>query len=360
MATSAPEDLRFEETVDLELTTPCRDADDPHLRVRPSVVVFPAWGFGTESEVSVAIPSGYDVRVDGDQLTEADGGLLSGPIADPAAWLALVTAIRPADYTTVAATVPLERHGGPPGPRLSTTMPGARSRSRLSTALPLLEQAIGLPYPRVGELVLSESVASASGFAETASSATEIQVAFDRRPSPRCTRRPTSGSPRGSSSRAGFVRGSPRNRGTCRDELDVAPPFDPAEATAAPARLPARHWRMAEPAADAFGYAASWALVSDRSARSVRTRSERCRAVASSIGLRRSGVDADPPADGRPAAGPFASRRSRSPRGGRWQTSPSCSGRGVRSGPTSSWAGRADARDRVRCPPRRCRGLGRT
>ena len=29
-------------------TTPCADGDDPQLRVRPSVVVFPAWSFGTD------------------------------------------------------------------------------------------------------------------------------------------------------------------------------------------------------------------------------------------------------------------------------------------------------------------------
>ena len=72
------------------------------------MVVFPAWSFGTASEVSVAVPDGYEVRVDGDALTEADGRLVSGPIENPAAWLALVTATRPAEYTTFDATVPLD------------------------------------------------------------------------------------------------------------------------------------------------------------------------------------------------------------------------------------------------------------
>jgi len=55
--------------VELDLTYTLADGDDPQLRVRPSVVVFPAWGFGTTSEVTVTVPGGYEVRVDGDPLT---------------------------------------------------------------------------------------------------------------------------------------------------------------------------------------------------------------------------------------------------------------------------------------------------
>src|SRR3990170_515181 len=102
------EDLRFEETATLELTYTLPDSDNPQQRVRPSVVVFPAWSFGTAGEVSVSIPNGYELRVDGDPLTEEGDRLTSGPIPNPGEWLALVTAIRPAEYTDFTATVPLE------------------------------------------------------------------------------------------------------------------------------------------------------------------------------------------------------------------------------------------------------------
>ncbi len=38
--------LRFEESVDLELSYTLADGADPQLRVRPSVIVFPVWSFG--------------------------------------------------------------------------------------------------------------------------------------------------------------------------------------------------------------------------------------------------------------------------------------------------------------------------
>jgi hypothetical protein len=141
------DELRFEESVDLELHYTLRDGDDPQLRIRQSVIVFPAWGFGTESQVSVAIPSGYDVRIDGDELTQGDAGLVSGPIENPAAWLALVTATRPAEYTTFEATVPLA--GGTADLKVRTfTDDEAWGQQRLALierALPLVEEANGLP-----------------------------------------------------------------------------------------------------------------------------------------------------------------------------------------------------------------------
>ncbi|MGH2445680.1 MAG: hypothetical protein ACRDGD_06545, partial [Candidatus Limnocylindria bacterium] len=101
------EPLRFDETVTFELTYALADSDDPQLRVRPSLVIFPAWGFGTSSTVRVRVPVGYEVRVDGDTLTDSGDGLTSGAIGDPSAWLALVTALRPTEYASFDATVPL-------------------------------------------------------------------------------------------------------------------------------------------------------------------------------------------------------------------------------------------------------------
>lgn len=299
--------LRYEESVDLELTYTLADSDDPQLRIRPSVIVFPAWGFGTTSEVSVAVPDGYEVRIDGDELAEADGGLSSGPIEDPAQWLALVTATRPAEYTTFDATVPLD--GGTADLQVRAFVDdaawGERTLALLERALPLLEEEIGLPYPRVGELVLIESVAAdASGFAETANAGTEILIAFDQPPftvlhqvahvwlSPAIID-------------ARWIREGMASEvaGRVASELQVDPPYDPAaEATErADAVFALDSWgASADPAAEAYGHAASWAFISELGSSlgpdALRTVLGR---VASSIGpYAETEVDGDPPADG--------------------------------------------------------------
>lgn len=311
------DELRFEESVDLELHYTLRDGDDPQLRIRPSVVIFPAWSFGTESQVSVAIPSGYDVRIDGDALTLADGRLVSGPIENPAAWLALVTATRPAEYTTFGATVPLG--GGTADLQVRAFADdeawGERTLDLIERALPLLEEHIGLPYPRVGELVLIESVASnASGFAETASSGTEILVAFDQ---PEFTALHQVAhvwlSP--SLIEARWIREGLASAIAERvaNELDVQPPFDPVEEVTERGddAFPLDSWGPStDPAAEGYGHAASWAFISELSSSvgpdAIRTVLAR---VASSIGpYAETEVDAEPPVDAGPPQAPLTSR----------------------------------------------------
>ena len=85
MATIAfRDDLRFEESVELDFAYTLADGDGPQVRVRPSVIVFPAWSFGTASEVT-ASRSRADTRCasTATRSTEAGGRLESGPIADP-------------------------------------------------------------------------------------------------------------------------------------------------------------------------------------------------------------------------------------------------------------------------------------
>ena len=177
------ESLRYEETATFAVVYYLADSDDPQLRVRPSVVVFPAWGFGTSGEVRIAIPQGYEVRVDGDPLTEADGTFVSGAIEDPSQWLALVTAVEPADYTTFDATIPLAGGTADLSVRAFSDDEawGEATLALVTEALPLIEAETGLPYPRIGQLVITESVASDStGFGEGGASSTEIIVAFDQ------------------------------------------------------------------------------------------------------------------------------------------------------------------------------------
>jgi len=177
------DDLRFEETATLELSYTLPDTDDVQLRVRPSVIVFPAWGFGTSSEVRVQLPTGYEVRADGDPLTEDGAALVSGRIEDPTQWLALVTAVRPVEYADFEATVPLTGGTADLLVRAFDDDPGWGERmvDLLTGALELMEEEIGLPYPRIGQLIFTESVSiDGSGFAEEATGGTEILVAFDQ------------------------------------------------------------------------------------------------------------------------------------------------------------------------------------
>ncbi len=264
------DELRYEDSVDIEVTYSLPDSSDPQLRVRPSVVVFPAGGFGTASEVRVSIPTGYEVRVDGDPLTDEDGTLVSGPIEDPSRWLALVTASRAPDLTSFDATIPLD--GGTADLSVRAFADdeawGRSTLDLISRALPLLEAEIGLPYPRVGQLVLVETVsADASGFAEGALGGTELAIAFDQPPftaihqvshvwlSPELIEARWL--------REGLASAVAANVAA---ELEVELPYDPAaqaeERAEAGFRLDA--WpEDADVDAEAYGYAASWAFVAE-------------------------------------------------------------------------------------------------
>ena len=310
------EGVRFEETVELELTYTLADGGDPQLRVRPSVVVFPAWGFGTTGEVAVSLPGGYEVRVDGDPLTEADGSLVSGSIADPSQWLALVTAIRPAVFTTFDATVPLA--GGTADLQVRAFADdeawGQRTVDLVERALPLLEVEIGLPYPQVGALVLTESVATdASGFGEPPSAGNEILIAFDQPPFTALHQTAhvwLSADLIGSR----WIREGMASDVAARvaAALNVTPAFDPvAEATARQAAaFPLDTWAdSADPTAEFFGHAASWAFIAELRAAvgddALRTVLGR---IAASIDPY-SGADIEPPTDGgTPPSTPLTSR----------------------------------------------------
>jgi hypothetical protein len=311
------DDLRYEESVDLELTYILADGDDPQLRVRPAVVVFPAWGFGTTSAVSVTVPTGYEVRIDGDALTESDGRLVSGPIANPAQWLAVVTAARPTEYATFGATVPLD--GGTADLEVRAFADdeawGERTLALVQRALPLLEQEIGLPYPRVGGLVLIESVASdASGFAETPNAGAEILVAFDQPPFT-AIHQVAHVWISSQLIEARWIREGMASEvaGRIAGELEVDPPYDPAAATAerAAAAFPLDSWAASQdPAAEGYAHAASWAFVAELAAavgpETLRTVLGR---VASSIGpYAETAIDADPPDDASIPQVPLTSR----------------------------------------------------
>lgn len=178
--------VRYNRSVSFTLTYRLLDGSTPDLHVRPEVVRFAAWGFGTSSEVTVALPGGYDARADGDPMViGTDGPLLSmasGPITDPSTWLALVTATRPISYgppltasvALASGTVDLQVRAWADDPGW-----GERTLATLEAGLPKLEEAIGLPYSRVGPLVVSEAVGGEGSADQRLLPTAELEVAFD-------------------------------------------------------------------------------------------------------------------------------------------------------------------------------------
>jgi hypothetical protein len=262
--------LRYEDAANVDLTYQLPDSDDPQLRVRPSVVVFPAWSFGTSGEVMVQIPTGYEVRVDGDSLTADGATLSSGPIDDPSAWLALVTAVHAQDYTEYEANVPLDGGTADLLVRAFADDPdwGEEVSQVVTDGLPGIEAAIGLPYPHVGQLVLVESVpTSTAGFGESEGTGTEVPVAYDQ-PSFTALHQVAHLWLTPALVDARWIREglSSHVAATVAADLGSDPPFDPAEVAAdhADAAFPLDAW---PPTADgdgvAYGYAASWAAIDE-------------------------------------------------------------------------------------------------
>ena len=263
--------VRYNRSVSFTLAYRLTDGGAPDLHVRPGIVKFPAWGFGTSSQVTVQLPAGYEARADGDPMLSDVAGtspqLTSGPIPEPDRWLALITAVLPGDYVTRSASVALD--SGTVDLQVRSWPDdaawGAQTLSLLVEALPMLEKAIDLPYPRVGPLVVVESAGGEAGTGGLPATTAEIQVAFD-------------GSPFNLLHQAAhiwisdqlaadrWVREGLASHYAARvaAQLGIEPPFDPVARTsdlAADAR-PLIDWTGAEGGrADAYGYAASWALV---------------------------------------------------------------------------------------------------
>ena len=310
--------LRYEETVRFEVTYVLPDTEDPRLRVRPSVVVFPAWSFGTTGSVTVTLPSGYEVRVDGDPLTQNAGAYVSGEIDDPSRWLALVTALRPAEFTSFDATVPLS--GGTADLRVRAFADdeawGTAMRDLLVEALPLLEAEVGLPYPLIGQLIVTEAIpADATDFGESAAGGTEILVAYDQPPFT-ALHQVSHVWLSSSFIEARWIREGMASAvaASVAEPLGAEPPFDPAEAAAerADAGFPLDQWRGdAGREGEAFGYAASWATI-DQIEDRVGSDAIRAvlRRVAASIGpYQAASIEREPTVDGVTSpASPLTSR----------------------------------------------------
>ena len=180
---------RYRQSVAFTLTYHLADAANAQIRMRASSLMLPLWGYGTASNVTVRLPAAYSARVFGASLKtvsqQPQFTLSSGPIRDPAHWSALLVAARAVDLVTVSRRVPL------PGGTVDLwvrSFPddrgwGTATLDLASRALPALQGAIGLPYSRVGPLVITESLPfGATPLAEPASGAQGIGIAFDATP----------------------------------------------------------------------------------------------------------------------------------------------------------------------------------
>ncbi|CAN5843542.1 hypothetical protein BH20CHL8_BH20CHL8_05860 [soil metagenome] len=261
--------LRYEESVAFQLTYTLPDTETALLRIRASLVVFPAWSFGTSGEVSVALPAGYEVYVDGDPLRETGGQLVSGPIADPTQWVALVTAIAEPEYTSFESSVPLA--GGTADLHVRSFADdepwGARTVALVERALPLLEEEIAIPYPGVGELLIREAVAlDASGLGERGSAASVgIDIAYDQPPFTTLHQLAHIWLSDGLIASRWIREGMASEvAGRIAERVEVALPFDPAAVAVERAddAFPLDSWSAdAGDGGEAYGYAASWAVI---------------------------------------------------------------------------------------------------
>ncbi len=181
--------LRYRKVATFTFAYRLADGANPRIRVRGSAIVVPIWSYGTSGSVTVHLPLGFTVATRGATLTAAPAPdatvLSSGPIEDPATWLALLTATRPAAYETVTRSVPLE--GGTMDLRVRAWEDdptwGSEVLNLLADGLPALQAQIGLPYHGVGPMVVTESLPVGGGqLEESAPGAQEIAVSFDASP----------------------------------------------------------------------------------------------------------------------------------------------------------------------------------
>lgn len=267
--------VRYQQRATFTLRYALPDGAAPGVRIRDSLIAFPVWSFGTRGTVSVTLPQGYEVTVDGSDLaasqTAGEVVLESGEIDDPTAWLARIVATGPASYRTFTRAIPLA--GGTVDLQVRAWADdeawGRRTLDLLGRALPLLEARIGLPYPDIGPLVVVESVAGAEGLpGEPSAEGTTVQAGYDQPPFTVLHQvAHVWFSDRLASDRwmrEGFA--SLAAAGISAD-LEVEPPYDPAsraEELAADA-FPLVSWGAGPASEDqqAWAYAASWAVAAE-------------------------------------------------------------------------------------------------
>jgi len=261
--------VEYNQTAHLTLTYELHTGDDPAIRIGTHLVTFPAWGFGTASTVAVTLPSDFEVRVDGDALAATTEGdvttLASGAIANPIAWLAKIGATRRPTFDTIQQAVPLQGGTADVQVRHWTDDPewGQATMDLLVQALPLLEEAFGLPYPASGPLVVTESVSGGGLGQEPADG--ELAIGFDE---PAFTVLHQAAHVWAND---GLATDRWINEGLASwaaaqaaADLEVALPYDPAKVATdgAANAFPLADWSAKDqpPAAESWAYAEAWAV----------------------------------------------------------------------------------------------------
>lgn len=270
VATITPRNpVMYNKSALLTLAYELRDGDDPAIRVGPHLVSFPAWGFGTASDVRVELPSDYEVRVDGDDLeasVEKETTVLtSGPISDPTHWLAHVGATREPTFETLQQAVPLAGGTADLQVRHWVDDPewGQATLDLVADALPLLEEAFGIPYPAQGPVVITESVTA--GGPDGGASDGEIAVGFAEPPFTVLHQVAHLWAGKAISGDRWILEGlASWAAGRVSTELELALPYDPAAVAKnlADDAFPLSEWTDEERSSQAEGwaYAAAWSL----------------------------------------------------------------------------------------------------
>ena len=286
--------IRFGQSTSFVLDYALLDAAAPTIRVRPSATVVTVWGFGTTSSITVDVPAGYEVTVDGDELQVERGAeftrLTSGPISAPPDWAAVVTASRPADLVTLHGTAELA--SGVAEIRVQAWADdeewGRETLALLERSLPVLERLVGLPYRAIDVLTVTESVSRSATALDISrpEAGADILIGFDQPPfttlheaahvwmGPALFR-----------SRWIYEGFASHYASLAADELGIEEPYDPAALRDEHAALafPLEQWAPAGEASeeqDQYGYPASWALAR---AMAQRAGDEALRAVVAAI-----------------------------------------------------------------------------
>jgi hypothetical protein len=189
-------------------------------------------------------------------------------VADPTTWLARVTAVRPSSFTTLSEGVALASGTVDLQVRSWTDDEawGQATLALLTGALSLLEQEIGLEYPRVGPLVVVESVPDVVGeLSEPTADGGAIAVGFNQ---PAFTTLHQLAHVWLSEQMVGdrWIREgfASQAAAAAAAQLQMALPYEPSARSTelAAAAFPLISWGAGEATAeqDAFGYAGSWAL----------------------------------------------------------------------------------------------------
>lgn len=267
--------VTYNQTVKLTLAYELHDGDDPAIRIGEHLVSFPAWGFGTQSEVRVDLAADYEVRVDGDALeatVEDDRTILtSGAIDDPTHWLTHVGATREPAYETLQEAVALDGGTADLQVRHWEDDPewGEATMALVVDALPLLEETFGFPYPANGPLVITETVTA--GGPDVEGDNGELAVGFTEPPftvlhqvAHRWAGEALTGDRWVLEGLASWAAGQ------VSAELEIDLPYDPAAVSADMSEnaFPLADWDGDDhpPAVDAWAYAASWDLTNDAAA----------------------------------------------------------------------------------------------